>query len=122
MALFDFFRRAKKPRPKASRGSQGGIITGDEIQDFLENEALLFVTSTSHAAAQYFPDANKLMIEYQDGHAYLYSDVSPREAEDYARAPSKGIWGVENLIGRENLDGHAHWHGGPSRKRVTKLH
>ncbi len=121
MALFDFFRRAKKPRPKAHRGSLGGIITGDEIQDFLENEALLFVTSTNVAAAQFFPDANKLMVEYLNGSAYLYEDISPNEAEAFARAPSKGEFVIDHLIGRENLQGHAHWHGGPSRKPVKKL-
>lgn len=143
MGLFNRLFGGGKKLPRSKQGGHRGVALGigskpdtttvpgrtlnrqqvgnDEVRAFLEDGAPLFVHSSNHAMAQYFPLDQKLTIEYLDGEAYAYGNVSPEEALEYAQAHSKGAWGIDHLIGRENLKGHAHWHGGPSLKPVTRL-
>jgi hypothetical protein len=113
MGLFSFFKRRKPNVPPAVRGSKGGAkISGDELQDFLDNEQLLFVTSSNVAAAQYFGETRELMVEYLDGAAWIYGDISLAEAEAFARAPSKGTW-IWDVV---KVRGTVHDHKKPAKQ------
>ncbi len=111
MGLFSFLKPKRKGVAKAARGSLGGTIGGDEIQGFLDDEELLIVTSSNVAAAQYHNDSGELMIEYLNGDAWLYT-VSRAMAEDFARAPSKGIF----VWDRIKIRGTVHEHQVPAKK------
>lgn len=72
----------------------------DEVREFLEEGAPLFVYSSNVGMAQYYPDDEKMMVEFLNGYAYVYSNVSAAEALDFAKAHSKGIWVWDHLRGR----------------------
>ena len=87
-------------------------VLGEETaRGFMEGEPL-FVHSTNVAMAQYFPDANKLMVEFKGGGAYMYDDISPDDAWNFLHAASKGafVWDVLRIRGT------VHGHKKPFRK------
>lgn len=118
MGLFDtlgrIFGRRKPLPPKIGAGHRGAAIgsrkkpqlqsyeerikkgheeiPASEVEDFLYNHGLLFVNSTNVAACQYFPESNQMMVEYLNGSAYLYDNVTSQEALAMANAQSKGIF------------------------------
>src|ERR1700722_10160178 len=65
-------------------------LSGNEIERFIYDQELMFVHSSNVAAAQYFFEDRKLMLEFKDGSAYLYSNVGEDEAYQFANAQSKG--------------------------------
>jgi len=81
-------------------------IPVDEVQDFLTGGQPLFVHSTNVAMAQYFPEDQKMMIEYKNGAAYLYSSISESDAKSFAYAPSKGSWVWSTLRSRGSKTAH----------------
>jgi hypothetical protein len=86
-------------------------IPDDDMAAFLKGEQPLFVLSSNVGAAiQYFPDDHKMSVEYhggrEDQRAYLYDNISVAEAEDFARAGSKGRWVWSNI--RVRGKGNAH--------------
>jgi len=74
--------------------------------DFVYGGELLFVHSSNVAAAQYFWGEHKMMIEFLNGSAYLYSSVNETEAWTFATAGSKGGWVWDNLRVRGTVDQH----------------
>ena len=76
-------------------------LGSDEVYGFVWEGDLLPVHSSNVAAAQYFPEDRKMMVEYLGGSAYLYSSISVDEAIDFAKAQSKGgwIWSVLRVRG-----------------------
>jgi len=121
--LRGWLRKKPAPRPKFGRGHRGvaagdlknpdlagyaerlaqgfGEILEDEVEGFLTNEQLIFVNSTNVVAFQYFPNANQMMVEYRNGGAYLYSQVTYDEAQQLINAQSKGgkIWDLFRVRG-----------------------
>lgn len=99
--ILDFFRERQY-----SRGL-GGVadLPRDEVRDFLDNGYPLLVRSSNVGMAQYHPEEEVLMVEFHSSNtAYLYYDVSRREAEDFARARSKGGWVALVLKGPHPID------------------
>ena len=78
-------------------------LSKEAAEDFMNGE-ILFVHSTNVVAAQYFPDAEKMMIEYKGGAAYMYSNISKREAWIFLQAESKGsfTWTYLRVRGKGN--------------------
>lgn len=76
------------------------------VEGFLLDADLFPVHSTNVAIAQYHHETNQLMLEFLNGAAYLYSNVTIDEAFDFARAPSKGIWVWNNLRVRGSKTGY----------------
>jgi hypothetical protein len=94
-----------RAREAAERG-QDLFLASDEVHGFVHEQEPLFVRSTNVAMAQYFKADEKLMIEYLNGSAYLYSDVSERMALDFAQSPSKGDWVWSHLRVRGSRTEH----------------
>lgn len=67
-------------------------FSGDEVEAFLYNQEPLMVHSTNVSMAQYYIDDQKLMVEFLNGAAYMYSAITEQEALNFAQAPSKGTW------------------------------
>ena len=59
---------------------------------FVYEGELLPVHSSNVAAAQYHLADSKMMVEFLDNSAYLYSNVTLDEAIQFATAQSKGSW------------------------------
>ncbi len=81
-------------------------LSGEEVQDFVENEQPLFVNSSNVVMVQYFPEVSKLLVEFKGGTSYLYSQVSKSEALSFAQAQSKGSWVWSNLRVRGSKTAH----------------
>lgn len=79
-------------------------IPPNEVEAFLTEEYPLFVHSTNVAMLQYFPETGQLMVEYKNGKGYLYSSISPFEAQQFVYAQSKGktVWDLLRIRGRQN--------------------
>ena len=90
----EFYRGSGVAPYSAEEIARWQNLGGDEVQDFVENEQLLFTNSSNVAAAQYFKEVGKMMVEFHNGSAYLYSNVSVAEALEFAQAMSKGgfVW------------------------------
>ncbi|MDE2098100.1 MAG: KTSC domain-containing protein [Patescibacteria group bacterium] len=69
-------------------------VPADEVEAFVHDQMPLFVHSTNVSLLQYFPEDQKLMVEFLNGGAYLYSNVTETEAYELAKAESKGgfLW------------------------------
>lgn len=69
-------------------------VSEDEVRDFLFNEQLFFVNSSNVSAIQYFPATQQMMIEYRNGSAYMYDQISSDLALKFATVHSKGsaVW------------------------------
>lgn len=76
-------------------------LTEDEVESFVYDNELVFVHSTNVAAAQYFFEDKKLMLEFNDGSAYLYSNISEEDAIYFMKAQSKGRF-VWDILGHPN--------------------
>ena len=81
-------------------------LSGDEVEDFVENEQPVFVNSSNVVMVQYFPVVQKLLVEFKKGASYLYSSVSKVEALSFAQAQSKGGWVWDNLRVRGSKTAH----------------
>ena len=66
--------------------------SADEGHDFIYNSIPLFTHSSTIAMMQYFIEDSKLMVEFHSGGKYLYSNISPQEANEGHQALSKGSW------------------------------
>lgn len=112
--------RPKAPKPPRIGGvGHGGVAAGDlaeretgekpytteelarwrelsysEVEAFIHEQSPLYVNSSNVAFVQYHKDEEKMMVEFLNGSAYLYSSVSPKEALEFAQAQSKGgfVW------------------------------
>lgn len=62
------------------------------VEGFIYNQEPLFVHSSSVAMVQYFIEDEKLMIEFNNGSAYMYDDISEEEARLFTRYWTKGGW------------------------------
>lgn len=112
--ILDTLRGRRRPalpaRKGGSRGTGGPALDEEEVTDFLLGE-LLFVSSSNVAAAQYHPATGQLMVEFlakarTPASAYLYDNVSEAEAENLARAGSKGGWIWDHLRVRGSATAH----------------
>ena len=124
---------AKKPKPLPGSHAQGsgfryghrgtamGSVAKPDLskenvaqwRTFGENEARNFmegvpihVHSSNVAVAQYFPDANKLLLEFKNGASYMYDDIDENMAWDFLHAVSKGSWTWDKLRIRGTKYGH----------------
>lgn len=88
-------------------------ISPEAAEGFLYDNEILFVNSSNVAALQYFPEDQKMMVEFLNGSAYLYSGVTPTEAQGFVQAQSKGknVWDVLRVRGSKT----AH------KKRYTRI-
>jgi len=116
--IFDYFG-GKRKKHTWQRGTGGGAMSEADARGFLAGE-LVFVSSSNVVAIQWLrdsPDAatGRLMVEYREGVAWLYSPFSQEEAEDLLRAPSKGEWVWDNV--RVKGEGNSHLH----RKDAVRL-
>mgnify|MGYP001586946432 CR=1 FL=1 len=50
-------------------------LSKEAAEGFMNGE-VIFVHSTNVAAGQYFPDSEKMMLEFNNGSAYLYNNIS----------------------------------------------
>lgn len=82
------------------------VIASGEVAEFVYEGQPLFVNSSNVAMAQYHKDASKMMVEFLDGSAYLYSNISEAEAISFAQAQSKGIWVWSTLRVRGSKTAH----------------
>ncbi len=85
----------------AENVAQWQTLSGDVVEDFVENEQILFTHSSNVASAQYFGTVQKMMVEFHNGGSYLYSNVTSEEALEFAKAMSKGgfIWDAFRVRG-----------------------
>lgn len=103
MAKFwDRLRRMFGPTHKV-RGVPPGRSIADE---FVYGNDLVFVKSSNVLSAQYYWADHKMMIEFLNGSAYLYSSVSETEAWSFITASSHGKWIWDNLRVRGTADQH----------------
>lgn len=114
---------AKPPRQRIAGGHRGHALgsianpdlsqeninkwhefTEDESSSFVYDQELVLFHSTNVAAGQYFIDDKKMMLEYKDGSAYLYSGVTEQDAINFIHAQSKGraVW---DILGHPNSNG-----------------
>lgn len=125
MGIFDRFRSRKTPsRPQGLQRTTGhrGVgghgtspdmehaanwktLSADEVEGFVYDGELLFVQSSWVASAQYHHADRKLMVEFLNGGAGYYSDVSEEEATEFAKAYSKGKFLWDYCIGRNEPRG-----------------
>lgn len=93
---------------KGGAGTQTGTL-----EEFLNEKVPLYVRSSNVDVITYNKKERTLIIEYLDGSAYEYYDISPTEAQEFYFAPSKGekIWSILRVKGTK--DGH--------RKRYLKI-
>jgi KTSC domain len=91
--------KRRPARPEAA-------LPRSKVDEFLYFGEFLFVQSSNVAVAQYFPEDQKLMVEFLNGSAYLYSGVGVEEARDFAEAPSKGEWIWDHLRKRGSKWAH----------------
>lgn len=77
------------------------LLSVEEVDDFLSGHQPLFVHSTNVSMAQYFPEEQKMMVEFLSGAAYIYSNVSLEDAKEFVRYSSKGsaIWDLFRVRG-----------------------
>lgn len=77
------------------------VMPASEVRAFVYEEAPLTVHSTNVRLAQYFPQDQKMMVEFHSGHAYLYNGVTIDEAIGFANAQSKGgfLWDTFRVRG-----------------------
>ena len=84
---------------RLKRGQE--VIPSSEVEDYIYNNQPLFVNSSNVSMIQYFPESSQLMIEYKDGAAYLYDQISQDEALRFATVQSKGseVWDALRVRG-----------------------
>lgn len=88
-------------------------LSESEVEGFVNGMQPLFVNSSNVAMAQFYPEENKMQVEYHGGGAYMYSNVSAGEALAFAQALSKGSFIWDHFRIRGTRDGH--------RKPFTRL-
>lgn len=110
-----FFRRIFGGKPRGGpRGSNSPLrISDQEAADFLDGGSPLFVNSSNVRLVQYFAESSQMLVEYGNGHSYLYEDVTYDEAQAFVTAPSKGEWVWDVLRVRGSKTAH--------RKRYTHI-
>lgn len=76
------------------------LLGKEDALGFLAGEPL-FVHSTNVAMAQYYPEEEKMLVEFKSGGSYLYWPVSEEEAIQFLHQGSKGsfIWSVFRVRG-----------------------
>jgi len=130
--LLSIFRRRgiKSPKIRKSRESLGGghrgvaigsrtapnysaenvakwvALPGDQVEKFVYEAEPFFVHSTNVQMMQYFIEDQSLLVEFRDGTAYKYENVTEDEAIQAAKAPSKGIWVWSALRNRGSKTSH----------------
>lgn len=81
-------------------------LSPDMAGGFVYDAEPLFVHSTNVAMCQYYLESRQMMVEFLNGSAYLYDNVSEQEAIDFAKFPSKGAWVWTNLRVRGSKTAH----------------
>lgn len=76
-------------------------LTIGDIEGFVYDQEPLFVHSSNVAVMQYFIHDRKMMVEFLNGSAYIYENVSEQEAIKAAEMASKGdfIWSYFRVRG-----------------------
>jgi hypothetical protein len=96
----------KQPNLSEANVAKWQTLDGDQIEGFVYDAQPLFVHSSNVAMMQYHKDAQKLLVEFLNGSAYLYSNVSEQEAIQAAKQPSKGGFVWDSLRVRGTKKGH----------------
>jgi hypothetical protein len=83
----------------------------EELQEgpwegFLRRGERMSVSSSNVRAASYDARSQTLTVEYLDGRAYRYGDVSEDEALSFATTPSKGTYVWDYLRVRGSKTAH----------------
>lgn len=115
-SVFDRVRDlfTKKGKGKAAPSTRIQVATGttgrgglpidpEVVEEFIYNQHILYVTSSTVASAQYFLEEQRLLLEFlpkgggRRTSAYLYSGVNISVALSFAQAASKGEWVWETI-------------------------
>lgn len=72
---------------------------------FIYERQTLSIRSSNVNSARYFYETKQLQITYHNGQSWVYSQIDPREALDFAQAGSKGSWVWANLRSRGTKHG-----------------
>lgn len=81
-------------------------LTQQQVEQFVYEQELLTVNSSNVANAQYFLDSRQMAVEFLNGGAYLYNNVTEDEAIAFASAQSKGVWVWDYLRVRGSKTAH----------------
>lgn len=81
-------------------------IPWQEVDDFLNDQRVVYVHSTNVRAGQYLPDEGKMILEFLDRSFYEYDNISRQEAILFLTAASKGSWVWDTLRIRGTKYGH----------------
>lgn len=101
------------PEFTAEEIQQWRTLSPAEVDGFLDGMEPLFVHSSNVAMVQFFPDAQKMMVEFKSGAAYMVSPINRAEAQDFVTAQSKGGWYWTHVRVRGTKYGH--------KKNVVRL-
>lgn len=112
---FGLYDPAKRDTSQANK-EHWTFIPDRWAEEFVYGNQPFHVHSTNVEYFQYWIKSQELFVQFLSGGSGTYSDVTEGEAIECTQVASKGTWVIDVLIGRENLEGHACWHGGPSRK------
>ena len=72
---------------------------------FVYQTQYLPVQSSNVSGARYFYETKQLILDYHNGQSWAYSQVSAKEAIDFANAGSKGQWVWSNIRSRGTVSG-----------------
>jgi hypothetical protein len=86
----------------------------DSEEQFLAGQEVT-VDSSHHRSAQYDPAAQAMLFTFTDGGRYKVAPISPAEALEFLRAPSKGEWYWDNVRVRGKGNFHL------TRKTVARV-
>ena len=98
-------------QPRAQRSDQNTTpdaspVGPEDSNRFLHFNQVISVNSSNVASAQYDRSRQELTLEYENGSAYVYREVSEAEAQSFLTAPSKGEWVWDNLRVRGSKTAH----------------
>lgn len=75
------------------KSPEGTFVGGEhEIGEITTADAVVEMSSTAIAKAEYDPTTNTAYITFHNGTKPYEYEVSPDEFEDFVNAPSKGQW------------------------------
>lgn len=98
-------QEADRPSTEAHRGTGGGAMSTEDVARFLAGEWVA-VSSSNLAAVCWDAAAETLQVEYLSGAVWEYSPFSSREAEDFLKATSKGVFVWDHIKRRGTVHEH----------------
>ena len=86
-------------RGEAPTGQRTTIPVHHTLEDAFVAGTMTHVTSSWLAAAQYFRDTRELWVRFLDGFSCRVQSIGEDEARSFYRAPSKGGWYHDHVLG-----------------------